>query len=277
MLKPSCDSTKPDLSFIRDDPAVEAQTIELRANADLAENASDHTDNKVLKDILHKVFTEGYAAAEAAERSRDAPSASERAAAYSSYQDHFRAYQRAMRDARDHGDRTIFVPGSRLLPPPREPRPRSPHGPTRLTPGPEGDEDPRCGNQETEIKQGLWFMDKRFCPERNFLECYERAAGGYITDVTNGLCRVEPGPDDRNVVCKTPDKEKERNPLEPVSPEPPPGPVDGPPRPWPVKVGLKLDFALVPTELGGIMALLCQVDRCGPMQANPQARPRNPR
>lgn len=162
--------------------------------------------------------------------------------------------------------------------PPSGPRPRG-GGSTSSRPlGPEGvNEDPRCQGLRTQIKQGLWFMSKEYCPDRNFVDCWARAQDA-VSEGTDGRCHPEPGPaGGQIVVCERPTDEKNKDVTQTPPPEPVPGPVDGPPLRFTVSPGVKLNYTFISTtQLGAMLGVQCQRDdRCGGMD-NIQKRQATP-
>lgn len=139
--------------------------------------------------------------------------------------------------------------------------------------GPDSEsEDPRCAGRRTAIAQGLWFMSKEFCPNRNILDCWERSMDA-IRDATGGMCRTEIGPDDnKTMVCE---KSDESDTSSPDGPHGGPGPTDGP-RPIRVVGGPKLNYsALSLTPIGALVAALCQQAGCpGSPEGLKEARPK---
>ena len=196
-----------------------------------------------------------------------------REAALDTYNDELEAAQESMRSAAHDGGRDIRIHTA----PPILSRDRTWRsgggGPrigssTRKTPMPDETEDPRCALRQGEIKQGFWFMDRKFCPDRNFLDCWERSTDA-IRDATHGRCHTETGPaDSRVVVCE---KEEERA-AEPRDPDSPSGPGDSPVR-FPIRPGPRVDYNLpVPAPFGALLAVFCQADRCG-MEGLKEAKP----
>lgn len=62
-------------------------------------------------------------------------------------------------------------------------------------------EDPRCAGQRVDASRGTLFSNRRFCRDRNFLACVERAESA-IFSATGGRCRRVIGPDDAvHIVC----------------------------------------------------------------------------
>jgi hypothetical protein len=165
----------------------------------------------------------------------------------------------------------VFPRDTRVLPPARPG-----HG-THRPIGPDGkNEDPRCDNERKRIKQGLWFMSREFCPDRDFAGCWERAQDA-VAESTDERCHIKPGPDGGNtIVCERSRDKTEGDPPAPPKPDPPGSPVDGPPLPFSIGPQVKLNYTYVSTtQLGAILGILCQTDRCGPMEGVKGARPGN--
>ena len=258
MSEPKCDPVKLP-NFVRDIPEnapteTLGEVITLDVNAERARDAADaayRNGNTKLGDNLHQAAEHAEAAGRAAVESRTAPTAEERARAHETYINERREYFRERGEAREQGDKTIYLPHHGPLPPLNR-RPASP--------APE-DNDPRCGGQTTRVKQGLWFLDRRYCEDRDFISCYMRASDA-VQDATQGRCHDEVGPDDsRRLVCEKQAEEDSSDPSGPRQPDA--GPTDGPA--LPIKLGPRqqLRFTFVSTvPLGALLAVRCQVDDC---------------
>jgi hypothetical protein len=67
-------------------------------------------------------------------------------------------------------------------------------------------EDPRCIGRRIDASRGTLFTDRRFCTDRNYLACLERAESALFS-ATGGQCRKTMGPDDRvRIECSEPDE-----------------------------------------------------------------------
>jgi hypothetical protein len=244
-----------------------------------AARAAREAHRPIAQRDFEEMMRDAFGAQDALQHSRSAPSEGERHTAYVDYLDQRQAYSEArLRAQHDTGEPTdtsvLGVPA-----PERGPGgggvPPSPGSGSHKTPVPDEGEDPRCGPSQAEIKRGFWFMDKKFCPDGDFLDCWARSEDA-IRDATQGRCHTETGPDDsRTLVCGK--SEAEKDPIAPQPPDPVSGHADDPPGHFSISPQPRGDYKfVVPGPLGALLAVQCaQVDGCGGMEGLKKAKPGN--
>ena len=275
LKEPDCDAVPTPGNTVTDlppekDVVKELLDVQLEA-ATLARQAEAEREarHEAAARDFEKAHNDLLAAHDALQRYTSTTITSRREDALDDYNDAHRDAEEAVRQAhRDHamGGYLGPPPGS-LIRPEHGPRPGSG---THKTPWPDEGEDPRCGLRDMEIKQGLWFMDKKFCPDRNFLDCWERSTDA-IRDATEGRCHTETGKDDsRRVEC---DREQP-HPTEPRDPDSPSGSADDPIR-FPLAPGPTVDYKFsVPGPFGALLAVFCEQVDCEGMDKSKEAKPR---
>ena len=200
-----------------------------------------------------------------------------REASHREYENAVYSYNTEISAARRHGANLGGLENRRPLPLNPDTRGSVREGTTRRPISPDGlNEDPRCQSQRTRLKQGLWFMSKEYCPDRNFVDCWARAQDA-VSEGTDGGCHLEPGPaGGQMLVCTRPTDEQNEDATQPPPPKPEPDPTDHPHR-FILSPGVKLNYTYISTtQLGAMLGVLCQRDdRCGGM-GNIQKRQATP-
>ena len=281
LSKPDCNPLQPHVDAVRDPVQREVKSLadeskELTGRATTERRGGNETAAGHLDSASHHDQRAAYHLEQSYNPELES---SERASHRRDYERHLRERDTAVANAGAAGGNIAGLATVRApMPPPgtkAAPRRTDPRTNTRRPIRPDGEnEDPRCKGQRTLIKQGLWFMSREYCPDRNFLDCWERAQDA-VSEGTDGHCDLEPGPAGGQViVCKR--EERKRPSMVDPSGEPP-SPTDGPTLRFTVSPGVKLNYTFISTtQLGAMLGVLCQRDdRCGGMN-NIQKRQATP-